>query len=149
MHFDGLCATLKNAVNILFPDDGFAVKDDLATVDAYNFARVFVDEVFHPCLEHTGSQLATYHLLQVGLRHLDFFGKIEDLKNVLVGFETNGTEQGRNGEFLLTVDVGIHHVVDVRSKLYPRTLEGYDACAVELRSVGVDATAEEDAWRAV
>ena len=48
-----------------------------------------------------------------------------------------------NGQFLLTVDVGIHHIVDVSCKLDPRTAERDDTGRVEFGTVGVGALSEE------
>src|SRR5699024_942238 len=75
--------------------------------------------------------------------------QVEYLQNLLVAFVADGTQQGGDGQFLLTVDVGIHHVVDVRCELYPRPLERDDAGGVELGAVGVHALTEEYARRTV
>ena len=63
--------------------------------------------------------------------------------------EADGTQQRRHGQLLLTVNVGIHHVVDVRGKLNPRTLERDDTGRIEHATVGMHALAEEHARRAV
>ena len=67
----------------------------------------------------------------------------------LIGFETNGTEEGRHGQLLLTIDVCVHDIVDVSSKLNPRALEGNDTCGIQLCAVGMDAGAKEYAGRTV
>ena len=66
-------------------------------------------------------------LLQILTRSRDFLGVHENLQNVLVLLETDGAQQSGNGQLLLTVDVSVHHIVDVRCKLNPRALEGDDA----------------------
>ena len=60
-------------------------------------------------------------------------------------FVTNGTEKSRNGQLLLTVDVGIHNVVDVGGKFNPRTLERNDTGGIKNFSVGVNSLTEENA----
>ena len=71
------------------------------------------------------------------------------MQNFLVGFETDGTKECRHGQLLLTIDVCVHDIVDVSSKLNPRALEGNDTCGIQLCSVGMDAGAKEYAGRTV
>ena len=130
-------------------ENGFAVEDYLVTLDGNHFSCIFIYEVFHPALEYTSGELATHSLLEVGFVYLEFFGKVEDLKDFLIGFETNGTEEGRHGQLLLTIDVCVHDIVDVSSKLNPRALEGNDTCGIQLCAVGMDAGAKEYAGRTV
>ena len=127
MNEDGLRTALNNLFDMVGFENGFAVEDYLVTLDGNHFASVFVHEVFHPALQYASSQLTANGLLQVGLVHLELFSKVEDLQNLLVGFKTDGTEQCRHGQLLLTVDVSVHDIIDVCSKLNPRTLEGDDA----------------------
>ena len=127
----------------------FSVDDDVVTLDAHHLARILVDEILHPARQNARGQLAAHGLLQVGLGHLHLVGQIEDLQNLLVGLESDGAQQRGYRQLLLTVDVGVHHVVDVRRELDPRSLERDDTRRVELRAVGVHALAEEYARRAV
>ena len=132
-------AAVDNLFDMFLVQHGLALHDDLVTLDRYHFAGVLVHEVLYPALQDAGSELASDIFLEAGLRHLHVLCQIEDLEDVLVVLETDGTQQGRYGQFLLTVDVSIHHVVDVGGKLYPRALEGDNTCAVELRTVGMHA----------
>ena len=125
------------------------VYNDVITLDGNHFARILVHEIFDPSREYTGSQLTAYSLFQIGFRHLHLVGKIKNLQDLLVGLVTDGAQQRRNGQFLLTVDVGIHHVVDVRSELDPRTLERDDARGIEFGAVGVHALPEKHTRRTV
>ena len=68
-----------------------------------------------------------------------FVCKTENVDDVLIAIETDGTEQGGYRKFLLTVDVGIHHIVDVRSELDPGTFERDDSGRIEFRSVWMNA----------
>ena len=146
---DALCARLEDILDVFLVEHRFAVEDHLVTLDGNHFARVFVHEVLHPALQHACGELAAEHLLQVRLVHLHLFGEVENLEDILVRLEADGAEQCSHGQLLLAVDVGIHHVVDVRGELNPGALEGDDTRRVELRTVGVDARAEEHARRAV
>ena len=56
-------------------------------------------------------------------------------------------QRGRDGKLLLTVDVGIHHVVDVRCKFDPRTLERNDTRRIEFRTVGMHALSKKTPGR--
>ncbi len=71
------------------------------------------------------------------------------MENILIGLKTDGTQQGRNGQLLLTVDVRIHDLIDIRSKLNPRAAERNDTRRVELRTIGVHRSTEEHARRTV
>ena len=88
-------------------------------------------------------------LLKVSARDFHLFGEIEEIEDLLIRLKANSTQQGRHRELLLTVDVGIHDIVDVRSELDPRALERNDACRVELRAVSVRARAKEHPGRTV
>ena len=144
-----LYPTLQDTLDIVFIEDGFAFQYDLHTLDGEHFAGVFIDKVFRPGFHHITGQLTTDGLFQVALVHLDFFRQVEERKDILIFLKTNGTKQRGHGQLLLTVDVGIHHVVDVRGKLNPASLERNDARAIQLRAVGVYARSEEHTGRAV
>ena len=96
-----------------------------------------------------GGEFAAYGLLHVLLRDFYLLRKVEDFKDVLILLKAYGAQQRRHGQLLLTVDISIHHVVDVRGELYPRTLERYDAGTVKHRAVGMHALTEEHAGRTV
>src|SRR5690606_4624733 len=57
------------------------------------------------------------------------------------------TQQRSNREFLLTVDVCVHHVVDVGSKLHPCTFEGDYTGRIDFGTVGVNGLTEEHTGR--
>ena len=83
------------------------------------FAGVLVHEILHPALQHAGGELAANGILQGGLGHLDLVGQAEDLQDLLVALETDGTQQRGHRQLLLPVDVGVHHPVDVRGEFDP------------------------------
>ena len=146
---DGVDAGFKNQVDTLFIKLLLAVDDDLVTLDGNHFAGILVHEVLHPGAEHTGGELAAKGLLQVGLVDLDLLGQVENVNDVLVGLKTNRTQKSGHREFLLTVDVGIHDIVDVSCKLNPGATEGDDTGGIELCTVGVGALSEEHTGRTV
>ena len=144
---NGVSTALQDVDHVLLGNLGLTIHDDLVTLDGHHLASILIDEVLVPTLQHTGGEFAADDLLQGGLAHLHLLGQVEDLQDVLIVLETDGTKQCRNRQLLLTVDVGIHHVVDVGGKLNPRTLERDDAGRVEQRAVGVDILSEEHAGR--
>ena len=146
---DRLGAALDDLVYVFLLEDRFAVHDDVVALDGDHLARILVDEVLNPRREHARRELAPHGLLEVGLRDLHLVRQVEDLENLLVGLVSDGAQQRRDGQLLLAVDVGIHHVVDVRSELYPRPLEGNDARRIEFCAVGVHALSEENTRRTV
>ena len=144
-----LGAALEDLIDMLLLENRLAIHDHVVSFDGDNLARILVHEVLDPRREHPRSQLAAYGFFEVGLVDLHLVRQVEDFQNLLVGLVTDGTQQRRNGQFLLTVDVSVHHVVDVRSELYPRTLERNDSRRIEFRSVRVHALSEEHAGRTV
>ena len=107
-------------------DYSFTIDNDFVTLDGNNFTGIFVYKILNPCFQHTCGQLTSHHLLEIRLVYLHVFRQIKDLENVLVILKTDGSQQSSNRQFLLTVNVGIHDVVDVGGKLNPRTLERDD-----------------------
>ena len=108
--------------------------------------------VQRPCLPRasvSGSQAATSVFLKCFLFSLHFIGHAEEFENVFIGFITNRPEQCGYREFFLTVNIGIHDIVDVRSKFHPRTFERYYPGTVYFSTVGVYALAKEYAGRTV
>ena len=103
-----------------------AVDNNFVTLDGNNFTGIFVYKILNPCFQYTRRQLTTYNLLEIRLVHLHILCQVEDFKNVLVILKTDGSQQCGYRQLLLTVDVGIHDIVDVGSKLNPRTLERDD-----------------------
>ena len=144
MEQDGLHATVNNLLDMFFLKGNITLDDDLVTFDGHALASVLVDEVFIVSMQYASGELATQHALQASFGNLHFFGEVKDIKDVLVTFVTNGTKQSRDGQFLLTVDVSIHDIVDVGRKLHPRTLERNDTGRIQHSAVGMLALAEEN-----
>ena len=100
-------------------DDSFTVDDYLVTFDRYNFTGIFINKVFSPGLQHTCCQFPTDNLFQISLIDLHVLCQIEDFENILIILKSYSSQQSSYREFLLTVDVSIHHIVDIRSELNP------------------------------
>ena len=143
MHKDGRSTTLKNLINILLGNFRLALHDDLVTLNGNHLTGILIDEVLIPALQYTGCQVAANHLLHILLINLHFLSKVKDLKDVLISLKADSTQQCGHGQLLLSVDVSIHHIVDVSGKLNPRTLERDDTCTVKHGTIGMDALTEE------
>ena len=147
MQEDRLGAAFEDLLHVLLLEDGLAVYDHVVTLDGNHLARILIHEVLDPGRKDACGEFTADGLLEIGLRDLHFVCQVENLEDLLVGLITDGTQQRSDGQLLFTVDVGIHHVVDVRSELYPRALEGDDTRRIEFRAVGVHALAEEHTRR--
>ena len=126
-----------------------ALDHHLGTFHGNDLASVLVDKVLRPGVNHTGGKTLTDDLLQVGFGHLHLFSQGKDVQDILVCLITDSPEQRSDRELFLTVDVGIHHIVDIRGELHPRALERDDTGGIELGAVGVELRAEEHTGRTV
>jgi len=144
-----LHTTVDDPFDVVFLEHGVTFKDNDSTLNGGQLTGVLVGEILEVGFHHTGGKLTTQYALQAGLRNLHFLGEVEDVEDVLVGLIADGAQQGGDGQFLLAVDVGIHHVVNVRRKLHPRSFERDDTGRIKHGAVGVLALAEEHARRAV
>ena len=138
-----------NLLDCIFIKQALALQDDFVTLDGYYFTRILIDEVFNPALEHASGKLLAKVIFQILTSSFYFFGQVKDLKNVLVILESDGTEQSCDRQLLLTVDIRVHNIINVCSKLDPTALEGDDTGRIEQRAIGMYTTAEEYAGRAV
>ena len=119
MEKDRSTARLEDVIDVLLGEHCLALHNHLVTLDRYNLACILVYEVLVPGLQYTCSELATDGSLHVLLVHLHFLSKVEYLKDILILLEAHSTQKSCYGQLLLTVDVSIHHVVDVGSELNP------------------------------
>ena len=116
---DSLFVGLEYDVDVLVVKDLSSLDKDLDSFYRGDLSGVFVYEVFELGAEHVVRELAAL----VGVESVPGDGnlvrKVEDVYDVLVGIVSDCSEQGRYGQLFLTVDVSVHHVVDVRRKLDP------------------------------
>ncbi len=146
---DRLRSRFHDLLDVLLFEDGLPVDHDLVPLDGDHFTRVFVHEILDPGAEHPCCQFAAEDLLEVRFVDLHLFGKAEDVEDVLIAFIADRPEERGHRELLLPVDVGVHHVVDVRREFDPGAFEGDHSGGVELGPVCVKALAEEDTGRTV
>ncbi len=144
-----LFSTINNCGNILLVDFHFAIENHLVTFNGHNLTRIFVNKIFNPALKNPGCDFTAYALLQISLVDLYILCKIEYVEYVFVGFKADCTQERCYRQLFLTVDVGIHHIVYVRGKLNPRTLERNYTCRIKLCAICMYARTEEYARRAV
>ena len=138
-------ATVYDRIEIIFCDLSLTLKHHLVALSGNDLTGILIYEVLCPCSQYTGSKLTSDQHRLVFRRNLHLLSKVEDLKNVFIAFVTNGTQEGCNRQLLLTVDIGVHDIVDVSSELYPRALERNDTCAIEHGTVSMHALTEEHA----
>ncbi len=119
------------------------------TFDRYYFTSIFINEVFCPCLQNTCSQLSANHLLQISLVYFYFFSQVEDFKDILVIFKAYRSQKSSYRQFLLTVDIRIHHIVDVCCEFDPRALEWDNTSRVKFCTVSMYTLTEEHTWGTV
>ena len=77
---------------MLFLEHRFSVNDHVVTFDRNHLARILVHEILDPGRKNPGGQLAADGLLQSGFGHFHFVREIENLEDLLIGFETDGTQ---------------------------------------------------------
>ena len=98
---------------------------------------------------NTSRQLTSQHIFWGSSYWPSRLPPTENLKNVLIILKTDGSQQSGNRQFLLTVNVSVHDVVDVSGKLNPRTLERDDTGRIKFGTIGMYALTEEYARRTV
>ena len=149
MQQDILRAWIQDSLDIVAIQYRLTVDDNIVTFNRNHLTGILIYEILHPSLQNTSGQLTSDKLLQVCFRYLNLFRKVEDFKNISIAFKTNSSQKSSYRQFLFTVDVSVHHIVDVRSELDPWPLERDNTCGVQLRSVCVRALSEEYARRTV
>ncbi len=145
----GLLARIYDILYVAFVEHGFAVDYNLVALDRNYFSGILIREILEPGLQHTCGELAAHCSAEISLVHLDFLGKTENFNNILITFQTDSTKQSGYRELFLTVDVGIHHIVDVSGEFNPRATERNNTCRIQLSAVGMSTLTEEHARRTV
>ena len=140
---DCLGTGIRDQFDVLLFQDGLTVEHHLVPLDAHHFTRILIHKVFDPRFQNTCGQASTNGSLQACLGDLHFIREAEDIQDVTVRFEADSTQQRGYGQLFLSVDVRVHHAVDVSSEFNPRTLKRNDARTVQLGTVRVAALTEE------
>ena len=149
MNEDVLDARFKNQVDMFRLDNRFTVDDNLVTFDRNNFTRIFINEIFRPCFQHTSRKLAPHDFLQIRFGYLNVLCKIEDFKYILVIFKAYSSQQRCNRQLLLAVNISIHDIVYVSCKLNPGSLKRNNTRRIQLGSIRMDTLSKEYARRTV
>ena len=119
MNQDILDTRIDNLIDMFFLNDSLTVDNYLITLDRNNLTGIFINEIFNPSFQYTCSQLAAYYLLKICLIHLNIFCQVKNLKNIFIIFEAYRSQQRCYRQFFLSIDVCVHHIIDVGSKLNP------------------------------
>ena len=149
MQQQGLLPRLQDLVDMLLAQNRLAVDDNLVPLDGNHLAGILVHKVLGPRLQNPRRQFPPHGLLQIGLVDLDLIGQVENLQDLPIALEADRPQQRSHRQLLLPVDIRIHHVIDIRRELDPRTLERNNPRTVQLGPVRVHALAEENPRRPV
>ncbi len=149
MQQDGFGTGLQDDVDDLRSNLLLTLHHNLVTLDGRHLTGILVHEILDGRFHYITCQLAAHASLQRLAVDLHLLSQVEAVEDVLVGLETDSAEKRGHRQLLLTVDVSVHHLVDIRSELNPRSAEGDDTRRIELRAVGVHARAEEHTRRTV
>ena len=149
MQKDVLNSRFQNFIYMLLFQYGFTIDNNFVTFDRNHLTGIFINEIFNPCFQDTCSQFTAQHFLQICLVNLHIFCKVENLKNIFVVLEADRTQQSSYRQFLLTVNVCVHHVIDVSSKLNPRTFKRNNTSRIKFRTIGMHTLTEEYTRRTV
>ena len=86
--------------------------------DRNHFTGIFIHKVFHPCTEYGQCwRLPKYFCKD--FYPLSLHRPYQTVLGYPYCFKTDWTQQCGNREFFFTVDVSIHHIVDVGCKFHP------------------------------
>ena len=111
--------TLKDINQVILSDLCLTFHDNLITLNRYYLTCVLIRELLVPALKHTCSKTLSNILLKVGFVYLNLVGEFKYLKYIPVSLKTNSTQKSCNRQLLLTVDICIHHIVNVGCKFNP------------------------------
>ncbi|CAI8266327.1 MAG: Uncharacterised protein [Flavobacteriia bacterium] len=116
---NGRYIRIQDFLYVVLLEHCIPIQDHLISLNGYNLSGILIHKILQPALQDTSCQFPAHHLFESGLGNFDLLGQIEYLKDVLVPFVSDGAQQGGQREFLLSIDVGVHHIVDVRRKFDP------------------------------
>jgi len=97
----------------------FTVDDNLITFNRNYFTSVFIYEIFCPCFQNTSSEFSSYDFLQISLVNFNVFSQVKDFEDIFIIFKAYSSQQSSNRQFLFTVDIRIHHIIDVCCEFDP------------------------------
>ena len=124
---DGLDVCVEDSFDVLFVEDDSSLDDRHGPFDRNDLSCVVIFEILSPGLENLGCEFPALVCLQGLLIDRNLVSEVEYVDDVLVRVVADSPEKCRYRQLLLTVDVGIHHVVDVCCEFYPGALERDDS----------------------
>ena len=149
MKQNSLRTTLNNLLNIISSKFSLTLHDYFITLDRYYFTSILINEVLIPTLQNTSSKLTTNSSLHILLVNLHLLSEIKNLKNILILFVTNSTQQCGYRQLLLTIDICIHYIVNVSCKFNPASLERNDTSRIKHGTICMNTLAKEHTRRAM
>ena len=97
----------------------FTVDDNLITFNRNYFTSVFIYEIFCPCFKNTSSEFSSYVFLKISLVTFNGLRKFKDFEDIFIIFKAYSSQQSSNRQFLFTVDIRIHHSMDICCEFDP------------------------------
>ena len=97
MDQDCFDAGIDDHIHMLRFQDGLPFNDYLRALNGNHFTSVFINKVFYPGAYDAGSQFGPDGFFQRGFADFDLMCQVENLKNIFIRFESDGTQQCRYG----------------------------------------------------
>ena len=119
MQKDRLYISLEDTLAVVLIELRLALDDGLITLNRYYFTRIFIYEIFRPRFHYITCKRATDAFLKIRFVNFNLFCQIEAIEDILIAFESDGAKQSGYRQLLLTINVSIHYLIDVRSELNP------------------------------
>ena len=85
---------IEDLLDMLFFQNSITIQNDLVPLDRYYLTSIFINEIFVPGLQDTGSQFASHEFLKSCLGSLDLFGQVENLEDIFITLKSDGSEKG-------------------------------------------------------
>ena len=143
MKKDSFNTCVDDLLDVFAFQNGFPFDDHIVTFDGNHLTGILIHKIFKPGTDNPCSQFSAEDSFQSCFTDLHFFSEVKYFQDIAVGFITDGTQQSGYRHFLFTVDVSIHHIVDIGRELHPRSSERDDPGRIKLGSVGVSVLSEK------
>ncbi len=149
MEQDGFYIRFHDDIDVFLFEHRISVEYDFVPLDGNHLSGILVHKILMPGIEYPGGQFTAQDFFQPGFGHLYLFRKIEDFEDVLVALVSDGPEQSSHRQLFLTVDIGVHHAVDVCSKFDPGAFKRYHPGGVQFGTIGMERLSKEHPGRTV
>ena len=122
----GLDVCVTDFLDGVVVEDLASLNDSHSPLNGDDFSGVLVLKVFHPSLQNLGGELPALVLSENLRSGLDFVSESEDVYDVFVRIISDRPEKRGDRQLFLSVNVGVHDIVDVSRELDPGSFEGDD-----------------------